>query len=569
MEEIPMEEDLHGNCNLFEKIHVSVICSQFQILLQKMPSSETPTPSGGFAWILSTILLIFFSLPFIPVDHLAPPLTPSTLPPKFAYNAIFNAVAHLDRLVTLLTPPNLFMLRKTMGYVQNVGIYSAVKLKLADAIHKAQVDSTSSSAHAQFKGVSSLDLATSVTSCSQLPSGPGSCEQVSRRLTRLLRDLSSSSIFKEAAPKGSERWLNSQASEYLRADHPDSLREVALNFGGVQFKMFLEFPNAIVTGEAPFDKVFGENIWDWYSKHPEEHSIFDNTMRQMGRVGGADAAIAKDVPWASLASSLVDVGGGQGEMLATIMKANPSLKKGIVFDMPHVIERSMKTWAPGGGNTAPGGFNPSADPLIAGRVGFVDGDMFMPDTIPAAINDLKAAHASKTLLASFSEYKDSNGEICTHSLPTTGYLLRDILHDWHDEDCVRILSSIRAVMRGRESHCYKASESDKEPVTRSAPSSKAFGDRILLVARVVEPGAGFVNSLGSTTADLVMLGAFGSTAGERTQAQFEALFDASGLELVAVHPTRSHYKIVEAKVKEPSLLSSSCGGSPSSSCSEL
>jgi hypothetical protein len=85
---------------------------------------------------------------------------------------------------------------------------------------------------------------------------------------------------------------------------------------------------------------------------------------------------------------------------------------------------------------------------------------------------------------------------------------------------------------------------------------------------VVEPGAGFVNSLGSTTADLVMLGAFGSTAGERTQAQFEKLFDAAGLELVAVHPTRSHYKIVEAKVKEPSLLSSTCGGS-SLSCSEL
>lgn len=536
-----------------------------KISAQKMPS-DSPIPNGGFSWLLSTILLIFFSLPFLPYDHLAPPLTPSTLPPKFAYNAIFNAVAHLDRLVTLLTPPNLFLLRKTMGYVQNVGIYSAVKLKLADAIHKAQADSQKLSV--SFTGISSLDLANAVTSCSQISTGAGSCEQVSRRLTRLLRDLSASSIFKEASPKGSERWLNSQASEYLRADHPDSLREVALNFGGAQFKMFLEFPNAIVTGEPPFDKVFGENIWDWYSKHPEEHSIFDNTMRQMGRVGGADAAIARDVPWASLASSLVDVGGGQGEMLATIVKANPSLKKGIVFDMPHVIERSMKTWAPGGGNTAPGGFNPSADPLIAGRVGFVDGDMFMPDTIPAATNDLKAAHASKTLLATFSEFKDSNGEICTHSLPSTGYLLRDILHDWHDEDCVRILSSLRAVMRGRESLCYKASESDSEPVTRSAPTSKAYGDRVLLVARVVEPGAGFVTSLGSTTADLVMLGAFGSTAGERTQAQFETLFDAAGLELVAVHPTRSHYKIVEAKVKEPSLLSSTCGGS-SSSCSEL
>jgi hypothetical protein len=202
-----------------------------------MPS-ESPTPSGGFSWLLSTILLIFFSLPFRPYDHLAPPLTPSTLPPKFAYNAIFYAVAHLDRLVTLLTPPNLFLLRKTMGYVQNVGIYSAVKLKLADAIHKAQADSQKS---ASFSGISSLDLANSVTSCSQISTGAGSCEQVSRRLTRLLRDLSASSIFKEASPKGSERWLNSQASEYLRADHPDSLREVALNLAAPNLRCSLSF----------------------------------------------------------------------------------------------------------------------------------------------------------------------------------------------------------------------------------------------------------------------------------------------------------------------------------------
>jgi len=530
----------------------------------QMKHEDSPTASNRFSWLISTLLLLFFSLPFLPLDHLAPPLTPGTLPPRFAYNAIFSAVAHLDKLVTLLTPPNLFLLRKTMGYVQNVGIYTAATLKLADAIHKVEKKHTGSK---KFTGMSSLELANAVTSCSFSSDGPKSCEQVSRRITRLLRDLSASSIFKEASPKGSERWLNSQASEFLRVDHPDSLRELALNFGGAQFKMFLEFPNAIVTGEASFEKVFGENIWEWYSKHPEEHSIFDNTMRQMGRVGGADAAIAKDVPWTSIASNLVDVGGGQGEMLATIIKANPGLKKGVVFDMPHVVERAMKTWAPGGGNTAPGGFNPSADPVIAGRVGFVDGDMFMPDTIPSATNDLKAAYATKTVLATFSEFKDTNGEVCTHSLPSTGYLLRDILHDWHDEDCIRILSSLRSVMRGRESLCYKES-SESEPVTRTAPLSKAYSDRILLVARVVEPGAGFVNSLGSTTADLVMLGAFGSTAGERTQAQFEKLFDAAGLELVAVHPTRSHYKIVEAKVKEPSLLSSTCGGA-SSSCSEL
>jgi hypothetical protein len=45
---------------------------------------------------------------------------------------------------------------------------------------------------------------------------------------------------------------------------------------------------------------------------------------------------------------------------------------------------------------------------------------------------------------------------------------------------------------------------------------------------------------------MVMLGAFGTTAGERTQAHFEALFKRAGLKLVSVTPTRSHYFIIEA-----------------------
>ena len=58
---------------------------------------------------------------------------------------------------------------------------------------------------------------------------------------------------------------------------------------------------------------------------------------------------------------------------------------------------------------------------------------------------------------------------------------------------------------------------------------------------------GFVEAMGSNDADLVMLANFGSTAGERTLEHFGRLFAAAGLELVTVHATRSHYRVLEAR----------------------
>ena len=92
------------------------------------------------------------------------------------------------------------------------------------------------------------------------------------------------------------------------------------------------------------------------------------------------------------------------------------------------------------------------------------------------------------------------------------YILKHILHDWCDEDCVRILRTI----------------------LRAAPESA----RLLVIERLIEgPNKGaFGKSM-----DLQML--VGPGGMERTREEFEALFAAAGWRLVVAHPAGLQYII--------------------------
>lgn len=421
-------------------------------------------------------------------------------------------------------------------------LYTTADLKVADALH------------ARKEPVPALALAEAVTECRSAAAGSAAaCDQVALRLTRLLRACAAYNVFREA---GDNTWVNTPMSEYLRIDHPDSLRDVILNFGGVQFQMMAQLPVTVRTGEASFQRVFGEEFWAWHGKHEREHAIFDATMNQLGRLGGADVAIASDYPFADRLGVVVDVGGGFGELLYQILAANPKLVKGVIFDMPHVIERSEVVWKgryAGAAADSPSvqaaakrlDLTSAAGKVIAKKVDTVGGDMFDADTVPSVVNALaKMNAAAKTR----SDSTTALGQ-CTHSAaPGYGYVLRDILHDWNDEDCIRILRSLAQVMRGNESVCYN---SDGSVVRRPTPAAQAYKDRVLIVGRIIKPRASFVGSLGTNDADMVMLGAFGTTAGERTVEHFSRLFAAAGLELVSVTPTRSHYSVLEARVAGP------------------
>jgi len=528
--------------------------------------------------------------------HLAPALTPDTLPPSLLFAPIIGTVSALDSISRAMTPPNLYLFRQLMGYMHTVEIYTAAELRVADALADAPGGSLR---------LPALTAAV-VPECAAVAdaASPAACPAVQLRLERVLRALAAYGVFAEDGAGGT--WRNTAPSEFLRAAHPHSVRATALMFGGVQFRMMAFLPETVRTGRASFAGAFdGAEFWAWYRANPAEHDIFDTTMTQLGRLGGADAAIAADFPWAAAVDTLVDVGGGYGDMLAEILVRQPGLRRGVVFDQPEVIARAEASWAAVAAEAAAAASlqqagGPAAARravLAAGRLTLAAGDMFDHATIPSAggirwlqqrLSAVRAASAAAAaggaaaaeakvcsfgpsaaelalgLLAAGSSGNLTTVPAAALSAGPVGYALRDIVHDWPDEDVVRILASIAKVMRrdaGGSSSAAGAAPSlagaapvciagDGSRVEFPAPADVpgARGDRLFLVDRVVRPGVGFVDSMGTNDADIVMLGAFGTTAGERTEAHFARLLAAAGLRVVRVAPTRSHYFVVEAAV---------------------
>ena len=453
--------------------------------------------------VLAVLFTTISSLP--PHTHLIPA---NSLPPGPVWRAGFSLLSAIDGLLRLLTPPNLYLFKELMGYLHTVEIYSAAELRLADAIEEHTALYFPGGGATAAAGVPAHALALALApQCAAAASGsPVECSAVAARLSRLLRATSAYGVFREH-PQGSDAWLNTPASAFLLEGHPASLRPVALNFGRTQYAMMARLPEAILGGQAAFAQVHGGEFWGWYDAHPSEHAIFDATMNALGKLGAADAAIAQDVPWGTLADAIVDVGGGTGEMAATILAAgaHPSPARAVIFDMPHVIARSRAVWQEQQQAPAANASNPlhalvAAHPSLPSRVSHAAGDMFDASTLP-----LPAPGSGERM----------------------AYLLRDILHDWPDADCVRILAALRAAM---------------------VASGSGGRHRVMIVGRQIRPGAGFIQSLGTADADMVMLGAFGTTAGERTLAQHVSLLEAAGLRLVKVTHTRSAYYVYEASI---------------------
>lgn len=253
---------------------------------------------------------------------LAPALTPSTLPPGFVFWPFISLVSALDALARMLTPPNMYLFRNTMSHLHTAQIHAAAQLRIADELYRL---SGAAAGMGDGEAIPAVALARAIApQCASAAAATleadGSCEAVAGRLSRLLRALSSYGIFAESSP-GSDAWRNTAASDFLRADSPHSLRAVALTFGGPQFRMMEHLGEAVVSGRSAFAAAHGgDALWTWYDARPEQRAIFDDTMVQLGNVGGADEAIAADVPWRAIAGAgLVDVGGGYGHLLRRII----------------------------------------------------------------------------------------------------------------------------------------------------------------------------------------------------------------------------------------------------------
>lgn len=226
----------------------------------------------------------------------------------------------------------------------------------------------------------------------QLVRGPMSADELAKRvgahpkmLHRLMRHLTALGIFTEDESK---KFGLTSLSELLRDDNPESIRYNAIYSGEENYKATGELLHTVRTGETAFNHLYGKGHFDWLTEHPDESSIFNKAMAQSLR--------RLQNPLESYNFSgkhlIVDVGGGRGDLITSIIRANPTLK-GILFDLPQ------------GNREAPSQLKAKG---VADRCQIREGSFF--ESVP------------------------EGGDV---------YVLSRILHDWPDDKVATILANCR------------------------------------------------------------------------------------------------------------------------------
>lgn len=211
-----------------------------------------------------------------------------------------------------------------------------------------------------------------------------------KSLYRLLRALASLGIFKEIEPTW---FVSSELSRYLREDHPGTMRDMVLMmFSDSDWEAWQRLDYSIRTGLPAFEYVHGTDVWTYMAAHPEEYVVFNRAMTAIADMTNRPISQAYDF---STISTLADIGGGQGKLLATILLANPSMR-GILFDCAPVIEDARAY---------------IRNAHLEERCQLVAGSFF--EDIPAGAD---------------------------------AYLLKHVLHDWNDDACKTILDACRRAM---------------------------------------------------------------------------------------------------------------------------
>ena len=231
-----------------------------------------------------------------------------------------------------------------------------------------------------------------------LKDGPRSSEELAQAtgthapsLYRVLRLLTAVDLFTEGK---THTFALTPLGAYLQTGVPGSLRTMALAYGEKPFwPVWGALLQSVQTGEPSFQHVFGYNIFDYYGQHPEEAELFNDFMTELTTSVAPTVSGAYDF---SASSTLVDVGGGHGQMLASILQAHPTLH-GVLFDLPHVVK----------------GAPPLLDEAgVSDRCQVIGGDVFT--AVPADYDT---------------------------------YLLSRVIHDWDDERTIAILTNCYQAMK--------------------------------------------------------------------------------------------------------------------------
>ena len=171
--------------------------------------------------------------------------------------------------------------------------------------------------------------------------------------------------------------------------HSHSLAEAALMWGREHYAAWMDITGSLRTGESSFEKMHGANVFDWMKDRPGNLESFHAALSSYARHDYRSLPEKIDF---TVHKTLLDAGGGKGELMFGLLRACPNLL-GVVMDRPEVLESAR----------VPGD--------VASRCQFVAGDLFAEWPVRA-----------------------------------NSVILARVLHDWPDDDALQILRMARAAI---------------------------------------------------------------------------------------------------------------------------
>ncbi|WP_198370162.1 methyltransferase [Roseomonas rosulenta] len=242
-----------------------------------------------------------------------------------------------------------------------------------------------------------LHVAASLGVADHLKDGPQTSDTLAQAcgadpgsLYRLMRALAAVGIFHEA--KG-QRFSLTTLGACLTGDAPGSRRDYARWIGTPgMWQSWGNLLHSVRTGEGAAEFTAGVDAWTYRDQHPEERAVFDAAMTALSRAEAQAVIEAYDF---GRFGCIVDIGGGEGQLLTAILLACPGAE-GILFDQPKVAASAKRVLSSAG---------------LGQRCEAVGGDFF-------------------------------------ESVPGGGdaYVMKSVLHDWDNAAAARILRSCRRAM---------------------------------------------------------------------------------------------------------------------------
>ena len=332
-----------------------------------------------------------------------------------------------------------------------------------------------------------------------LKDGPKSVEDLAEEtkthpdsLYRLLRMLSSIGIFAETKNEGDEQQQQQQQqvdqnirrfeltpmASLIQSEAKNSIRNFALMFGLESFKNAIDdLLYSIQTGENSFKHANGLDMYEYLDRNQKEGQIFNSAMASL--TSSVTPLISSMYDFSQF-NTIIDIGGGQGMLLSSILKDNAKLY-GVLFDLPYAIQSAKKFYARQSANS-----NENVNHDISSRCKLLEGDFFK-------------------------------------SIPTTaadGYIIKNVILNWDDRSAAIILKNCLQAMIDKTSSIVSETQDNRKNTT----------PKLLIIDTIMPEGN--EPFIGKFT-DILML-ALTHKGRIRTEEEFRKLLSSSGFDITGI-----------------------------------